>query len=126
MAEYRVARSAEAAIDHILAWTQEKFGDSARERYAALLVASMEDVAATPDQAAVIWKRRSGFDFGVYHISHSRSHSTDPPGPVAKPRHYLVFRVGTDYIVDILGVVHERMLLSRALRQIAQANQREP
>lgn len=55
---------------------------------------------------------------GVCHISHSRQCVPDPPDSVGEPRHYLVFGVGHEGIVDILGFVHERMLLGRALGRI--------
>lgn len=50
MADDRLSAPAEAQIDQILEWSQEKFGDLARERYAALLVATMESVAEGPEQ----------------------------------------------------------------------------
>lgn len=126
MAEYRLSAPAEAQIGQILEWSQEKFGDQARERYAALLVAAMENVAKEPNQATVIWKRTSRIDLGLYHVRHSRDRVPDPPGSVGDPRHYMVVRVGADGIVDILGFIHERMLLTRALRRIARSNREEP
>lgn len=126
MAEYRLSAPAEAQIDQILEWSQEKFGDLARERYAALLVAAMENVAESPDQAAVVWKRSGRANLGIYHVRHGRHRVPDPPGPVGDPRHYLVFRVGPDGIVDILGFIHERMLFTRALRRIIRSNRDEP
>jgi toxin ParE1/3/4 len=123
MGEYRLSGPAEAQIDEILVWSQEKFGEVTRERYAALLVKAMEDVAAEPRRRSVSWKRITSGEVGVYHVGHSREHVSDPPGAVGEPRHYLVFRVGRDGIVDILGFVHERMLFSRALRRLLGANQ---
>ena len=126
MADYRLSAPAEAQIDQILEWSQEKFGDEARKRYAALLVAAMENVAEEPSQAAIVWKRSGRADLGIYHVRHSRDRVPEPPGPVGDPRHYLVFRVGTDGVVDILGFIHERMLLTRALRRIVRSNREEP
>jgi toxin ParE1/3/4 len=122
VAEYRLAAPAEAQIDQILSWSQDRFGDQATERYAALLVTAMQDGADDPEQVTVTWKRLGRVDVGVYHVSHSRDHVPDPPGPLGEPRHYLVFRVGLDGIVDILEFIHERMLFTRALRQIARSN----
>ena len=126
MAEYRLSAPAEAQIDQILEWSQEQFGDQARERYAALLVAAMEDVAEDPSRAAVVWRRSGRADLGIYHVSHSRERVPDPPGSVGEPRHYVVFRVGAGGVVDILGFIHERMLFTRALRRIARSNRDEP
>jgi toxin ParE1/3/4 len=122
MAEYRLSKPAEAQIDEILAWSHEKFGEMTRGRYAALLVQSMEDVASHPRQKSVTWKRVASGEVGIYHISQSRKHVPDPPGRVGEPRHSLVFRVGRDGIVDILGFIHDHMLFDRALRRLVSAN----
>jgi len=122
MAAYRLSKPAEAQIDEILAWSHEKFGEMTREQYAALLVQAMEDVASHPGRKPVLWKRAASGEVGVYHISQSRKHVGDPPGRVDEPRHYLVFRVGRDGIVDMLGFIHDSMLFDRALKRILSAN----
>lgn len=122
MAEYRLSRPAEAQIDEILNWSQEKFGEIARERYAALLVQAMQDVANNPRQKSVLWKSMPTGEVGVYHIRHSRERVPDPPGIVRDPRHYLIFRIGRGRISDILGFIHERMLFDRALRLMLRNN----
>jgi toxin ParE1/3/4 len=122
MADFRLAAPAAAQIDSILDWSEGTFGTQASARYAALLVSAMADVADDPRRPAIIWKRWRRSNIGLYHIGHSRERVPDPPGQVGEPRHYLIFRVGADGIVDILGFVHERMLLRRALRQILDAN----
>jgi hypothetical protein len=38
---------------------------------------------------------------------------------VSEPRHLLVYRVGDDGITEILALIHDRMLLSRAAHRIA-------
>jgi plasmid stabilization system protein ParE len=40
---------------------------------------------------------------------------------VAGPRHLIVYRVASDDVVEILSVVHDRMLLSRAARRAVRA-----
>ncbi|HEX6015954.1 MAG TPA: hypothetical protein VFY87_29965 [Geminicoccaceae bacterium] len=62
----------------MLAWSEGRFGLSARSRYAVLLVTAMGDVAAPP---ARLRGRRRG-------------------------------------VVDIPGLIHERMLRGRALRRL--------
>ena len=126
MADYRLAAPAAAQIDDILDWSERTFGARAGMRYAALLVNAMADVADDPRRPAVIWKRRGRSTIGIYHLGHSRLHVPDPPGQVGEPRHYVVFRVGPDGIVEILGFVHERMLLGRALRRILDSNRNDP
>jgi len=125
MVEYRVAGPAEVEIRKILDWSEERFGKGGRMRYAALVVTAMEAVAKDPEQVLVIWKRLAQADFGIYRLSHSRDHVSDPPGPVREPRHAIVFRVAPDGVVDIIGIIHDRMLLARALRKIARSNLEE-
>jgi toxin ParE1/3/4 len=126
VADYRLAGTAEAEIGEVLAWSEERFGEQGQVRYSALIVAAMADVADDPGQALVDWRRLSRVDVGIYRIVHSRDRVPDPPGRVREPRHALVFRVAEDGLVDILGIIHDRMLLSRALRQIVRSNRDEP
>ncbi len=42
----------------------------------------------------------------------------EPARRVGRPRHLIVYRIGTDEVVDILGLVHDRMVLSRVARRI--------
>jgi toxin ParE1/3/4 len=46
----------------------------------------------------------------------------DPPGQVGEPRHLIVFRIADDNVVDIIGIMHERMLARRALREMLRRN----
>jgi toxin ParE1/3/4 len=126
MVKYRLAGTAEAEIDKILARSEREFGAQARERYANLIVAAMEDVADDPGQALVDWKRLSRVEIGIYRIAHSRNRVPDPPGRVGEPRHSVVFRVARDGVVDIIGIIHDRMLRARALRKIVRSNPGDP
>ncbi|MFI4986313.1 MAG: type II toxin-antitoxin system RelE/ParE family toxin [Alphaproteobacteria bacterium] len=118
MADYRLSAAAETEIDAILVRSEDSFGADARKRYAALFVAAMQDVSEAPQRPSVVWLRVARHRVGLYHIHHSRAHVPDPPGRVGEPRHVIVIRVADDGIVDILGVMHERMLRGRALRRI--------
>ncbi len=46
----------------------------------------------------------------------------EPARRVGNPRHLIVYRLGADEVVEILGLVHDRMVLSRAARRIARAS----
>jgi toxin ParE1/3/4 len=123
MAEFRLSAPAEAQLMEILDWSEEHFGEVSRARYASLLVKAMENVADDPHHTSVAWKRFTSGPVGVYHVRHSRDRVPDPPGSVREPRHYLIFRLGHEGIVDILGFIHERMLFDRALRRLLRVNQ---
>ena len=118
MPAYRLSGVAEQQIREALAWSEDRFGEVARSRYAALLVTAMTDVAKDPDQPNVAKVRIGGRDLGLYHIARSRQHVANPAGGVGEPRQLLVFELGAGGIVDILGLVHERMLRGRALRRL--------
>ena len=118
MAEFRLSASAETAIDDILVRSERTFGELARERYAALFVAAMTDVADDLNRPGVKRIETSRHPLALYHIGRSRERVADPPGRVGEPRHLIVFRQAADGVVEILGVIHERMLRGRALRRI--------
>jgi toxin ParE1/3/4 len=120
VAQYRLSDGAEAQLVDILHWSERRFGGAARERYAALVLAALRNVAENPRQPNVHWRRIRKTDIGVYHIAHSRDRVSPERGRVGGPRHYLVFTIGADGAVEILGFVHDRMLLRRAFRRLAQ------
>lgn len=126
MADFLLAAPAEAQLIEIFDHSAATFGDSARKRYAALLVRAMQDIAETPDRPAVTWKQTRLGQVGVYHVRYSRHRVPAPPGPVLEPRHFLVFQIGEDRIVNILGFIHNSMLFTRALNRIARQGEREP
>lgn len=119
MAQYRLSDGAEAQLADILDWSERRFGGAARERYAALVLAALRNVAENPHQANVHWRRIRKTDIGVYHIAHSRNNVSPERGRVGGPRHYVVFTISADSAAEILGFVHERMLLARAFRRLA-------
>jgi toxin ParE1/3/4 len=120
--EFRLSRVANAQVVDILARSEDMWGEQARERYAALLAAAMSDIADDPRNPLIHWKHVRGITLGLYHIEHSRRNVSDPPEPVGDPRHLIVFRISGDKLVDILGVMHERMLARRVLREILRRN----
>ncbi len=45
----------------------------------------------------------------------------EPTRRVAAPRHLVIYRLASDGVVEILGLVHDRMVLSRAARKIVRS-----
>ena len=45
----------------------------------------------------------------------------EPTRRVAAPRHLVIYRLASDGIVEVLGLVHDRMVLSRAARKIVRS-----
>jgi toxin ParE1/3/4 len=118
MGDYRLSAGAEAQLDEILDWSEQRFGPAARERYAEVILAAFRSIADDPRQPNAHWRRIRKRQIGVYHIANSRDHVAAELGRVSEPRHYLVFSVGTDGVTEILGFVHDRMLLGRAFRRL--------
>ena len=115
MAEWRLAAPAEAQLARILADSLQGWGASGRDRYAALLIAAMQDVADEPDR---IGSKRIVGGLRVYHTRHSRRRVAGPPGPVRRPRHLLVYERAPDGIVDIVGMFYDGIPLDLGVRRV--------
>lgn len=108
MAKLRLSGPARADLTHILATSLERWGAGGQARYAALIAAALETIAADPagsttrDRAALLPGVRS------FHLRHaSGDHG------VAKPVHLVYYRVGQAGAIEIARVLHERMEPSR-------------
>ena len=107
---YRLTHAAQADIASILAWSQEQFGLEARERYRALMVAAIRDVATRPDDVGNMPRPELGDGVFSWHLSQSRRRSRG--GVVRRPRHFLLCRREGD-IVMIGRILHDSMDLPR-------------
>ncbi len=102
---YRLAAPAEARILALLDDSAAQFGTAARDRYAVLILQAMRDLAEDPHRLGVRAEPGIDPDVGFYHLRHSRNRGAKRLGRVQKPRHVIVFRIASDGIVDILGVI---------------------
>ena len=89
-----------------------------RDRYAALILAALRNVSNDPHQANIHWRRFRKGEIGVYHLENSRDRVPADSGRVAAPRHYVVFSLRSDGDAEILGLVHDSMLLERVFRRL--------
>jgi hypothetical protein len=96
VAEWRLAASAEAQLARVIADSLQGWGTLGRDRYAALIIAAMQDVADDPDRRRV----------------------TDPPGPVRRPRHLLVYERAPDGIVDMVGIFYDGIPIDLGIRRV--------
>ena len=90
MAGYRLSAAAQADVVDILAWTHERFGEVARKRYEALLVAALRDISAQPDRPGSIERSELGERVGSWHSRLSRKRARIAVGIVRRPRHFLI------------------------------------
>jgi len=93
----------------------EAFGEAARDRYAALILQAMRDVADNPKRPGV--KNDTNVDPRAlfYHLKYSRERVGSPTERVGKPRHVLVFEIGGNDVVHILGLIPDMIPFEIAL-----------
>jgi toxin ParE1/3/4 len=116
MPRLRVSATARNDILGLLVWTGERFGDEARQRYQALIQAALADLAANPEHHGSILRPELGEAIRSYHLRHSRQRIPAGTGLVGRPRHWLLYRIGTTGTVDIGRVLHDAMDVERHLR----------
>ena len=92
----RVARQAEVDIVDILAWTSEQFGERQARIYAETLSLALEFLQDGPDVPGAKQREDIAPDIHVLHIARSGRNG----------RHFLVFRVAGDSLIDVLRVLH--------------------
>lgn len=114
MAHYRLSTAASQDIEDILAYTEIQFGPLAVERYLALLLAALTDVACQPARPGSILRPEIGADVRSYHLRHSRARlRRRSGGVVGTPRHFLIYRSLDPETVGIGRILHDAMEISR-------------
>ena len=116
---YRLVRHAEDRIDALLLESACRWGVPAAARFHRLILTAAAAVAEAP---ALPGSREIPGVAGLRSL-HLRSvrRLAAAEDRVAEPRHLIVFRVAPDGMVEILSVVHDRMLLPRAARRARRA-----
>ena len=113
---YRLLGSAEDDIDRILLESARQWSIEAAGRYDRLMRAVFAALDAAPalpgsqDVAKLAGVR-------AYPLRHGRNR-VEQDQRVGQPRHVVVYRIGRDGVVEIIGVAHDRMLLARAARRM--------
>ena len=96
-------------IIQILAYTERRFGDTARRRYQALLVTSFRDIASDPERLSSAARPELGLAVRSYHLRHSRNRARTQDGMVRQPRHLLLYRAMRADLISIGRVLHNGM-----------------
>jgi toxin ParE1/3/4 len=82
-----------------LKWTTKTFGPRQAETYAAILDHALDALRAGPNILGV--KRRDDIAPGILTLHVARNGR--------KGRHFIVFRIGGDNVIDVLRLLHDSM-----------------
>jgi toxin ParE1/3/4 len=115
MPVYRLSAAAEEDIIHLLTYTHERFGEIARRRYEALLVAGLRDIASDPERPGSVARPELGQAVRSYHLRHSGERSRIALGRVHRPRHLLLYRVAHPGLIAVGRVLYDGMEVERHL-----------
>jgi toxin ParE1/3/4 len=108
MARLRLSALAQADIVNMLAWTTQRFGVAAQERYERLLSVALVALLADPERIGSATRPELGDGIRSYHLRHSKRHSG-----VARPRHFILYRIGHAGTVEVGRVLYDAMELER-------------
>jgi toxin ParE1/3/4 len=109
---FRLVGRASGRIDAILFESAREWGVEGAARYHRLILAALIAVGDSPE---LLGSREVPRISGVrtYHLRSARR-LVVPQYRVSQPRHLVLYRVAQDGVVEILSIVHDRMLLARA------------
>jgi toxin ParE1/3/4 len=112
---YRLSTAAEEDIIHLLAYTHDRFGEIARLRYEALLVAGLRDIASNPERPGSSARPELGHAVRSYHQRHSGERGRTMLGRVHRPRHFLLYRIANPGLIGVGRVLYDGMEVERHL-----------
>lgn len=120
---YRLTRIAEDQIDALLIDSARDHGLEAAGRYGQLILTVMAALGDEPQMiGSVEVPRLPGIRAYPTRLARQR---IEPARRVASPRHLVIYRLAANGVVEILGLVHDRMVLSRAVRRIVRTTDRD-
>lgn len=109
MPQYRISNAARADIVDILTISRMQFGDQARQRYQALILAALQAIADTPYRIGSHERDELAQGLRSYHLIYSRQQASPPHGMVKSPRHIVFYRVVSDDVIEVVRLLHDAM-----------------
>lgn len=109
MPQYRISNAARADIVDILRLSQTQFGDQARQRHQALILAALQALADTPYRIGSHDRDELAPGLCSYHLIYSRQQAKQTHGMVKSPRHIVFYRVASDDVIEVVRLLHEAM-----------------
>ncbi len=117
---YRLTRTAEATIDRILLESARSHGVEAASRYNLLILSALHRLGEDPGLVGSIEVPRLP-GIRAYPIRLNRL-AIAAGRRVRAPRHLIIYRRTVEGLVEVLGLAHDRMVLSRAARKAAEGD----
>lgn len=102
---FRISHQARRDVQNVLAWTLEQFGERQHEHYQGLIKQSIADVVADPEHPNTRKRPEIHEQARTFHIAR-HGH---------KARHFWLFRVTDDGVVEFARLLHDGMELSTHL-----------
>jgi len=109
MPPYRISNAARADIVDILRLSQTQFGDQARQRYQALILAALQAIVDTPYRIGSHERDELAPGLRSYHLIYSRQQAKQTHGMVKSPRHIVFYRVANDDVIEVVRLLHDAM-----------------
>ncbi|MEO4017144.1 type II toxin-antitoxin system RelE/ParE family toxin [Pseudomonas rossensis] len=106
---FRISNAARADIVDILRLSQTQFGDQARQRHQALILAALQAIAGTPYRIGSQDRDELAPGLRSYHLIYSRQQAKHPHGTVKNPRHIVFYRVANDDVIEVVRLLHDAM-----------------
>ena len=112
---FRLVGHAEERIDAVLLESARQWGIDAAARYHQLMLAAFATLGDNPTGPGSHEVPRVA-GVRTYHLRLARRLVVREQR-VGRPRHLIVYRIAPDGVVEVLSIVHDRMLLPRAARR---------
>ncbi len=108
MVRLRLSALARVDIANLLLWSEERYGDQARERYEQLLSSALRDLVEDPVRLGTLARPELGQGVRTYHLRNAKKQSG-----VTRPRHLILYRLRRTSVVEVGRVLHDAMELER-------------
>jgi toxin ParE1/3/4 len=112
-----LAPSARSDIREALKWSRERFGERAAVRYRDLVKQALRDIVADPERPGSQERPDLARGIRTYHLFFSRERAKAGLGMVKTPRHFLIYRLRDESVIDVVRVLHDARDLERHLPQ---------
>jgi toxin ParE1/3/4 len=112
---YHLSFAAERDIREIARASLDRFGSQAADRYRALILGALQDLADDPERRGSRPAGEAGGGIRFYHLRHALPRAGIGSG-VRKPRHLILYRITPEHVA-IVRLLHDSMDLPRRVNE---------